>query len=213
MDFSLTAETGRTPGSRAAGRMRAKGNVPGVVYGLGREPVSVAVPWLELRRALTTEAGLNALITLDIDGERDLTIVKDLQRDPVRREVLHVDFLRIDRDAEVVVDVPVVLVGESKQVENAKGIVEQHHKTLAVKALPADIPNELTLDISDLDIGVSITVGEVALPAGVTTDLELDTPVVSGVATRFSDAVEEAPAEGEEGEAEEGEAPEAEASE
>ena len=99
MDLTLTAETGRTTGTRPARRLRAEGKVPGVVYGLDREPVSVAVPWPELRRALTTEAGLNALITLEVDGHHDLTIVKDLQRDPVRRAVTHVDFLRIDRDA------------------------------------------------------------------------------------------------------------------
>lgn len=213
MDLSLTAETGRTPGSRHAGRLRAQGKVPGVVYGLGREPVSVGVQWTELRRALTTEAGLNALITLDIEGERDLTIVKDLQRDPVRREVLHVDFLRIDREVEVEVEVPVLVVGEAKEVENAKGIVEQHHMTLSVKALPADIPNELTIDITDLDIGDSITVAQVALPTGVSTEMEPDAPVVSGVATRFTDEPEVAVEgeEGEEGEVAEGEEAEGEA--
>src|SRR5579871_3855242 len=112
MDVTLVAETGRVTGSRPARRLRAEGLVPGVVYGLDREPVSVAVAWPELRRALTTEAGLNALITLDVEGHQDLTIVKDLQRDPVRRSVTHVDFLRIDRDAEISVDVPIVLVGE-----------------------------------------------------------------------------------------------------
>lgn len=206
MDLTLTADTSRTTGSRAAGRLRAGGQVPGVVYGLGREAVAVSVPWMELRRALTTEAGLNALITLEIDGRRDLTIVKELQRDPVRRDVLHVDFLRIDRDAEVEVDVPIVLLGEAKEVEQAKGIVEHHLSALTIKALPADIPNELSIDITDLTVGTSITVAEVDLPAGVSTDVDVATPVVSGVATRFSEAEEVE--EGAEGEAEEGEAAE-----
>ncbi len=79
MDQTLTAETGRIVGSRSSSRLRADGQVPAVVYGLGRDAVSVTVPWPELRKALTTEAGMNALITIDVDGQKDLTIVKDLQ--------------------------------------------------------------------------------------------------------------------------------------
>lgn len=186
MDLTLTAEAGRTPGSRASGRLRAQGRVPGVVYGLGRDAVAVTVPWPELRRVLTTEAGFNALITLDVDGEQDLTIVKDLQRDPVRREVLHVDFLRIDREVKVDVDVPVTLVGEAKAVESAKGIVEHVIVQVPIKALPADIPNELTIDISALEIGGVITAGDIEVPAGVTIELDPEATIVAAVASRMS---------------------------
>ena len=140
MDVTLIAETGRTTGSRPARRLRVEGKVPGVVYGLDREPVSVLVAWPELRRALTTEAGLNALITLDVDGQHDLTIVKDLQRDPVRRSVTHVDFLRIDRNASISVEVPVVLTGEAHQVEVEQGIVEQLLHTLLITSKPGRHP-------------------------------------------------------------------------
>src|SRR5690606_33257893 len=111
MDVTLTAETGRDAGSRSSKRLRRAGRVPGVVYGLGADPVAVSVSWPELRRALTTEAGANALVTLEYDGRKDLTIVKDLQRHPVRREVLHVDFLRVDPDVTVDIEVPIVIVG------------------------------------------------------------------------------------------------------
>ncbi len=106
MDVTLTAETGRPLGSRSSRRLLRDGKVPGVVYGLDQDTVAVAVEWPDLRAALTTDAGLNALITLEVDGDEDLTIVKDLQRDPVRRDVVHVDFLRVSRDVEIEVEVP-----------------------------------------------------------------------------------------------------------
>jgi large subunit ribosomal protein L25 len=186
MDLTLTAETGRTAGSRISSRMRTDGRVPAVVYGLGRDAVSVSVPWTDLRRVLSTEAGINALISLDVDGQKDLAIVKDLQRHPIRRNVLHVDFLRVDPDAPVAVDIPVQLVGEAKAVEGRRGIVDHALKTITVKAKPADIPSVITVDINDLKIGVTITIAEVALPAGVFTEMDPGAPVVTGAATRFS---------------------------
>lgn len=186
MDLTLTAESGRSAGSRTSSRMRAEGRVPAVVYGLGRDAVSVSVPWTDLRRVLSTEAGINALISLDVDGQKDLAIVKDLQRHPIRRNVLHVDFLRVDPDAPVAVDIPVQLIGEAKAVEGRRGIVDHALKTLTVKAKPADIPSVITVDINDLKIGVTITVAEVELPSGVVTEVDPGAPVVTGAATRFS---------------------------
>jgi large subunit ribosomal protein L25 len=186
MAITLTASTGRIAGSRSSTRMRTDGLVPAVVYGLGRDSVAVSVPWPDLRRALTTEAGLNALITLDVDGQKDLAIIKDLQRHPIRRNVLHVDFLRVDPDAGVAVEVPLVLVGEAKKVEGRRGIVDQPLKTLTVTAKPADIPSQIEIDITDLDIGESITVESLTLPAGVTTDIDAGVQLVLGLATRFS---------------------------
>lgn len=216
MENALTATVGRPTGSRPSSRIRAEGLVPAVVYGLDSEPTAITVNWSELRRILSTEAGLNALITLDVEGRRDLTIVKDLQRDPVRREVLHVDFLRVDPDVTVEVEVPVVTLGEAKEVENARGIVDQSLKTLTVRSKPGNIPNELTVDITDLTVGSTITVADVALPEGVSTDLPEDAVVVVGVATRFTAEGEGIEGEGEEageGEAAEGAAPAAEGGE
>jgi large subunit ribosomal protein L25 len=216
MAITLTASTGRIAGSRSSTRLRTDGLVPAVVYGLGRDAVAVSVPWPDLRRALTTEAGLNALITLDVDGQKDLAIIKDLQRHPVRRNVLHIDFLRVDPDAPVAVEVPLILVGEAKLVEARKGIVDQPLKTLTVKAKPADIPSQIEIDITNLDIGVAITVETLTMPAGVTTDIDDSVQLVLGLATRFSaeDGAEagegdeggEAAAAGESAEAAEGDA-------
>ncbi len=202
MAITLTASTGRIAGSRSSTRMRTDGLVPAVVYGLGRDSVAVSVPWPDLRRALTTEAGLNALITLDVDGQKDLAIIKDLQRHPIRRNVLHVDFLRVDPDAGVAVEVPLVLVGEAKKVEGRRGIVDQPLKTLTVTAKPADIPSQIEIDITELDIGESITVETLTLPAGVTTDIDGGVQLVLGLATRFS--IEDGASEGEAAEGGEG---------
>ena len=216
MAITLTASTGRIAGSRSSTRLRTDGLVPAVVYGLGRDAIAVSVPWPDLRRALTTEAGLNALITLDVDGQKDLAIIKDLQRHPVRRNVLHIDFLRVDPDALVAVEVPLILVGEAKLVEARKGIVDQPLKTLTVKAKPADIPSQIEIDITNLDIGVAITVETLTMPTGVTTDIDDSIQLVLGLATRFSaeDGAEagegdeggEAAAAGESAEAAEGDA-------
>ena len=216
MAITLTASTGRIAGSRSSTRLRTDGLVPAVVYGLGRDAIAVSVPWPDLRRALTTEAGLNALITLDVDGQKDLAIIKDLQRHPVRRNVLHIDFLRVDPDAPVAIEVPLILVGEAKLVEARKGIVDQPLKSLTVKAKPADIPSQIEIDITNLDIGVAITVETLTMPAGVTTDIDDSIQLVLGLATRFSaeDGAEagegdeggEAAAAGESAEAAEGDA-------
>lgn len=209
MDATLTAETGRTTGSRSSNRLRAEGKVPGVVYGLGNEPVAVSVEWPELRKVLITEAGMNALIDLTVDGETNLTMIKDLQRHPVRRDVTHVDFLLVDRNKSLVVEVPIVLVGDSEKIEREQGILDQSMHTLTVHAKPGKIPNQLEVDGTEMTIGDVIRVGDISLPDGVTTDVDPEEPVVVGSATRA--AIEEEPGEGEvaEGEASEGEGAEA----
>lgn len=184
MDVTLTVETGRPIGSRVSGRLRSAGKVPGVVYGLGSEPTPVSVDWPELRRALSTPAGLNALIELDVDGRTNLSVVKELQRDPVRRTVRHVDFMLIDRDAPLAVDVPLNLVGEAPKLEAMKGIVDQLLYALTIKAKPGTIPTQIDVDVSHLELGTQAKVGEVVLPDGVTTDVDPETPVAQGSPTR-----------------------------
>ena len=183
-EISLTATPGRATGTGPSRRVRAEGEIPAVVYGLETEAVSVTVPWPELRRALSTDAGQNALIELDIDGKKSLSIVTELQRHPVRRDVIHVDFLRIDPDKPLSVDVPIVLSGRSDALEHRKGMVDQIMYTLTVLARPGGIPNQIEGDVSGLEIGTSLTVGELPLPDGVTTSVDADEPVAMGSPTR-----------------------------
>ena len=202
MDATLTVETGRTTGSRSSNRLRREGKVPGVVYGLDSEPVAVSVEWPELRKALITEAGLNALIDLTVDGTTSLAMIRELQRHPVRRDVTHVDFLLVDADKELVVEVPIVLVGDDEKISRENGILDQALHFLTVSAKPDAIPNQLEVDGSDLGIGDVIRVEDIVLPPGVSTEVDGEEPVIVGSVTRA--AIEEEGAEEEEGEAAEG---------
>ncbi|HEY2813451.1 MAG TPA: 50S ribosomal protein L25 [Acidimicrobiales bacterium] len=202
-EITLPAASGRTTGTRPSKRLRAEGRVPATVYGLGGEAISVSVDWRELRGALTTEAGINALINLEIDGHAsELTIVKDLQRDPIKRSVRHIDLLRVSRDVAIEVDVPIVLHGEAEAVLREDGVVDHMLFQLTIRAKPGSIPNEIAIDISALAIGDSIRVGDLSLPEGVETDADPEEPVVVGQPPQLAEVPEVA--EGEEGEAAEG---------
>ena len=196
-EIQLVAETGREPGTRASKRLRREGKIPGVVYGHGAEPVAVAVDARELRHALNTEAGVNALINLSIDGKSQLTMPRVLQRHPVRNTVTHVDFQVVSRDEVVSADVTFQLVGEATEVHNGDGVVEQALFSLTVHARPADIPTHIEVDISNLTIGEAIRVGDLKLPGGVTTEVDPEEAIVVGQGAQVSelDLIPEADAE------------------
>lgn len=180
-EIILTATPRPPQGTRPARRLRSEGKVPGVVYGLGAEPVTLTVEWRELRAALVTEQGLNAVINLEIDGSRTPTLVKEMQRHPVRRNVLHVDFIRVDLDKTVDVEVTIHLDGEAELVTREGGVVDQVLQSLLITAKPADIPAGLSVDISRLEIGEALRVSDIALPAGVSTSVDPDDPVVTAI--------------------------------
>jgi len=202
-EITVHATTRPPQGTRPARRLRAEGRVPAVVYGLGSDPQTISVDWRELRAALVTEQGLNAVIHLDLDGGRTPTLVKDIQRHKVRRDVLHVDFIRVDLDKTVDVEVPIHLEGEAEAVNQANGVVDQVLTALLITAKPADIPAQLTVDISSLEIGSAMRVSDITLPAGVTTHVDPEDAVVTashGVseAEMLGDAAEGGAAEGDE---------------
>lgn len=190
-EIVLEAEVGRPLGSSASRRLRAEGKVPGVVYGHGTEPVAVAVVGRELRTALSTEAGTNALLSLQAGGKTYLTVAREIQRHPVRGTVSHVDFQIVRRDEVIAADVSVTLVGEAIEVHHGDGIVDQQLFTLPVRAKPADIPTAIEVDIAGLTIGAVIRVGDLRLPEGVATDLDDEVPVVTGVPPRVQALAEE----------------------
>ena len=165
-EITLTATTGRPTGSSASRRLRAEGRVPATVYGEGGEPISVSVDYRELRRTLSTDAGQNALITLSVDGDTFATVVKDLQRHPVRRDVAHVDFLKVDVTAPIEVEVPIHMVGEDKEVTVNGGLTELRLTALRVLVRPDQIPDGIEVDISDMTLDMVIHAGDLTLPAG-----------------------------------------------
>ncbi len=199
-DIVLAAQTGRTTGSAAARRLRTSGKVPAVLYGRGAAPAVLTVEWKALRSALTTDKGLNALLTLDVGGTQTKAIVKEMQRHPVRRDVLHVDFLAVDVDKPISTDVPIVLEGEPVKVLREQGVVDHVLNAIVISAKPDAIPGHLSVDVSDLEIGHTITVADLVLPAGVTTEADPEETVVTAKLTSLALAEEEEAAEGEEGE-------------
>lgn len=198
-ESTLVAETGRPTGSAASGRLRAAGKIPGVLYGHGLAPVSLAVDRRELRHALSGPAGVNAVVRLQVGSDVHPTVVKDLQRDPVRRTVTHIDFIVVRMDEVITVEVPIVLEGEAKKLQSDNGVLEHSLQTLSVITTPADIPTHITVEISNLSVGDVVRVGDLVLPPGVTISVDPDTPVVvaAGAAVEEEPVAEEGEGEGE----------------
>ena len=178
-DIVLVADTNRPTGSANSRRLRHHGRIPAVVYGHGIASTPISVDSRALRAALSTPAGRNAVFELDVDGTHHLAMAKVVDHHPVRHTIAHVDFLVINRDETVTADVPVILVGDADAVTRDGGAVEQVLHALTVSMLPGSIPDAITVDISDLQPGGTIRVSEIALPAGVTTGVDGETPVVS----------------------------------
>jgi large subunit ribosomal protein L25 len=124
------------------------------------------------------------LVQLNINGSNQLTILKTLQRHPVKDEVTHVDFVRVDPKQELEVEVPIILEGIAKNVTDQNGMVDQTMFSLTVLSLPESIPNELTADISELEINDAIRVSDIALPQGVRTEVEPEEAIAVGTVTR-----------------------------
>ena len=202
----LQAETGRTAGSSDSRRLRAEGKIPGVVYGHGMDPVSVAVDRRELRQALSGAAGMNTILDLTVDGTVYPTLIKDIQRHPVKRSVQHIDFIQVNLNEEIVVSIPIHLVGEAKDVAANGGLVDLTMQELEVRTTPRNIPDGVTIDVSEMDMDTVIRVEDLPLPAGVTAEADAEAPVVTVLTMRTpvldaeEDAAAEAAAEASEGE-------------
>lgn len=183
-DVTLTAESGRQTGTSASRRVRHERRVPGVVYGAGKPPVPVSVDRRDFRLAMSTDAGANAVIDLQVDGETDQVIVREVQRHPVRRDVIHVDFMRIDPNRPIELDVPLKLVGEAKKVTVNGGMTEQRLNKIKVRANPDQIPGHIDVDISGMTLERSLLVKDLDLPAGLTCLSKPQLAVVTAELTR-----------------------------
>ncbi len=151
-------------GKNEAGRLRREGHVPSVLYG-GGEGKAVATPIAvapkELSRILHSESGANTLITLKLDGESHRVMVKEYQVDPVSHALLHADFYRIAMDKVVTVTVPIVLRGEAPGVKQQGGLLDFVHREIEVECLPADIPEHIEVDVSNLMLNQAIRLREI----------------------------------------------------
>jgi large subunit ribosomal protein L25 len=207
MEVKLKAEARDDTGKGAARKLRAQGKVPAVLYGPEIEAHRLAVDSRELWHALHTDAGVNVLIDLQLDGETFLTMPREVQRDIVRGTLLHVDFLRIRKDVAIQVDIPIHLTGDSVGVKEG-GVVEHHLWELKVEVLPTQVPESVEADIERLSIGDSLHVSDLRLPQHVTVLTPEDETIVSVVPPPVLQLEEEVPEE--EAELAEGEVPEGE---
>jgi large subunit ribosomal protein L25 len=198
---ALTAETGRSTGSASSRRLRAEDKIPGVLYGHGMSPISLAVARRELRVALSGAAGTNTIIDLKVDGKVYPAIVKEMQRHPVRRTVSHIDFQQISMNEEIVVSVPVHLTGTAKAVVSEGGLVDAAVDSIEVRTTPGNMPNEILIDITNMTVHDIVRLSDVSLPKGVVAVGDPDMPVVTVLTTRAGTEAAAAPAEGAAGEA------------
>ncbi len=180
----LTAEVGRRAGSSDSRRLRAEGKIPAVVYGHGMDPLSVSIDRRELRQALSGASGMNTILDLTIDGEVYPTLIKDIQRHPVKRSVQHIDFIQVNLNEEIVVSIPIHLEGEAKDVSAHNGLVDLTMQELEVRTTPRNIPDGVTIDISTMTMDSVIRVEDLPLPSGVTAEAEAEAPVVTVLTMR-----------------------------
>ena len=178
MTTTLKTKVGRATGSAEARRLRSEDHIPAIIYGHGMTPVSITVERRELRAALSGPAGVNTILELHVDDKKYPAIVKDLQRDPVKRTVSHIDFLLVNPDEKIRVHVPLHLSGEAKAVNQAGGRVDPAVDHLDLFTTPNQMPSEVRIDVTNLQPGQVIHLHEVALPAGCSAAGDPDMPVV-----------------------------------
>jgi large subunit ribosomal protein L25 len=209
-DTKLAAELRPEKGSRPAGRLRREGRLPGVVYGLGEDSVSVTVNAHQLGTILSSKSGANTLITLQLDGQEQLALARQIQRDAVKGSLVHVDFIRVRADQTIQAEVRIDLQGEAQGLDQG-GMLEQMMHTLTVEGKPGQLPNEIVHDVSALELGDQLHVRDLAIPAGIVVVTDTEELIATISMPRGLEAEEEAAAEGEEGV--EGEGAEGEAAE
>ncbi len=159
---SLNVDVRTDSGKKVAKRLRFRGQLPAVVYGENASPIACSVDERLLSDLLKAH-GRNAIISLRAGDTNQSTIIKDIQYHPVRDEILHVDFHRIDLARKIVVEVPIHATGSAVGVRISEGILEQMLHDLEVECLPTEIPDHIEIDVSDLDIGDSLHVSDIVV--------------------------------------------------
>jgi large subunit ribosomal protein L25 len=189
-DTTLTLTARDPEGSRATRRLRRAGNVPGVIYGGDGEPSHFAVDARILRNTL---ARSGAILDVVIDGGKAAPVlVKDVQRHPVRGDIMHVDFLRVNMNEKIQTTVVIDLVGAEKAPGVVQGgVLSQETREVTIEALPGDIPETIQHDVSGMEINSSLTLGEITTPEGVTFVDDLEETVIASVMPPTAEPVED----------------------
>lgn len=165
---TLTATRRDDTGKGVARKLRADGQIPAVIYGHSREPQSLAVSSRDLERLLDHISAASTVIELDVGGTTSRTLIREIQRHPFKRQILHVDFQELVAGETVTVEVPLVIVGIAEGVRVGGGVLDQVLREVEIECDPGSIPNHIDVDVTNLTIGHSVHVGDLTLPPGVT---------------------------------------------
>ncbi len=183
-EVRIAAEPRTEFGKGGARRTRRAGKVPAVLYGHGAEPRHLSLPSRELALALRRDA--NALLTLEVEGGSELALAKDVQRDPIKQSIEHVDLIAVRRGEKVTVDVPITLVGEADR----DTLVDQLLTSLSLEAEATNLPTGVEVDIAGLAVGQQIHASQVPLPAGATLVSDAELLVVNGTAAPTAEQID-----------------------
>src|SRR5436189_3457283 len=180
----LKEEPRTNVGRSGVNKLRASGIIPAVIYGGKVKPQPLQVTARDINAMMSHASGENVLVDLEIAGEKSnrAALVQEVQHSPVGGEIVHVDFHAISMDETIQAEVPLESVGTAVGVKTFGGLLEQSLRALAIECLPVDLPDRITVDISHLNIGDSIHVRDIQLPAGVTPKVQLDLTAFSVVA-------------------------------
>lgn len=198
MTTTLNTHVGRRTGSAESRRLRSDDHIPAVLYGHGMQPISITVERRELRAALSGPAGINTILELKVDDKKYPAVVKEMQRDTVKRGVRHIDFMQIDLSEEIVMAVPVHLTGIAKAVLAEGGLVDPTVDRIELRAAANNIPNEILIDVTNMGMDDVIRLGDIELPKGVTAVADPDLVIVTVLVTKIEvEVVVAAPVESE----------------
>jgi large subunit ribosomal protein L25 len=166
----LKAEPRTEVGRSAARKLKARGVIPAIIYGGKEKPQPLQVAARDINAMMSHASGENILVELEIAGEKSnrTALVQEVQHSPIGGDILHLDFHAISMDETIQAEVPLEGVGIPNGVKNFGGLLEQSLRVLAIECLPSDLPDRITVDVSELNIGDSIHVREIQLPSGVT---------------------------------------------
>ncbi len=180
-------------GKSGAREVRKEGNIPAILYGQGEDPVPLVVRPDELKQALSNNAGINTVLELEIDGSeppaKRFSMVKEIQKDPIKNRVIHLDFLAIDMKKSIRVKVPVNTRGRSEG-ERTGGKLEKLMRAIDLECLPGDIPDSIEIDVTSLDIGGFVDIAGLTLGEGVKPIRDGSEKVVQVIAQRSTEDVQ-----------------------
>jgi large subunit ribosomal protein L25 len=174
---SLSATARSTAGKGASRALRREGSVPAVIYGHARQVQSLAVPTRDLEKLLDVISAGSTVVELTVDGKTSRTLIREIQRHPFKKQILHVDFLELVAGEKIIVSIPIVLHGIPEGVRLGGGILDQVLRELEIEVDPSHIPNHLDLDVTDLIVGHSLHVRDLQIPPGVKVLADEDAPI------------------------------------